>query len=116
VSDRTSNPRPRVKAKKERTARVVSRFSNGQILVEIEDRFPRSVKLTHYYVTPLASDYGVAFRFSKFACEGGEEYHVNVGGEGEPASCDCLGHLKHGHKTTCRHVACARALIAAGKL
>jgi hypothetical protein len=109
-----SSPRPRVKPA--RFVRVLSRFSNGQILVEIEDRYPRSYKLTHYYLTSLPADFGRAFRFSKFACEGGEEYHVNVGGEGEPASCDCLGHLKHGHKTVCRHVACTRALIAAGKL
>jgi hypothetical protein len=109
-----SSRRPRVKPA--RFVRVLSTFSNGQILVEIEDRYPRSFKLTHYYITPLPADYGRAFRFSKFACEGGEEYFVNIGDSSAPASCDCLGHLKHGHKTTCRHVACARALIAEGDL
>jgi hypothetical protein len=105
-----------VKSKKARFVRVLSRFFDGQVLIEIEDRFPRSHKLTHYYVTCLPADFGRAFRFSKFACEGGEEYHVNVGDDSNPASCECKGHLQHGHKTVCRHVACARALLAVGKL
>jgi hypothetical protein len=33
-----------------------------------------------------------------------------------PASCECLGHLRHGHRIVCKHIACTRALLQAGKL
>lgn len=99
-----------------RFARVVSRLACGTLLVVLEDRRPRSSKLTHYYLERMEADYGRAFRFRKFGTEGGEVYEVNIGGDGEPSSCECMGHLAHGHKTVCRHVAAARALLAAGKL
>jgi hypothetical protein len=106
----------RIAKKPIRLIHVLTRFDTGTLLVEIEDRRPTTSKRTHYYVAPIPADFGKGFRFSKFTCEGGEVYAVNIGDKDEPASCECLGHLRHGHKTMCRHVAAAQALIEAGKL
>ena len=102
--------------KSARFARVLGRLDNGELMVEVEDRRPTTSKFSHYYISPIPADYGKAFRFEKFAAEGGEVYAVNLGDEREPASCECLGHLRFGHKTVCRHIASARALVGAGKL
>jgi hypothetical protein len=40
----------------------------------------------------------------------------NTGDENHPPSCECMGHLHHGHCTVCEHIACARKLIAEGNL
>ena len=45
-----------------------------------------------------------------YGCKG------HLGDKDSAPSCECKGHLQHGHKTVCRHLACVRALIAAGKL
>jgi hypothetical protein len=99
-----------------RFARVLARLESGELMVAVEDRRPTTSKFSHYYVAPMSADYGRAFKFEKFGVEGGDVYAVNLGGDGEPATCECLGHLRHGHKTVCRHIASARALIEAGKL
>lgn len=96
-----------------RFARVVSRLARGLLLVELVERRPRSSKIDRYQVARLSCDYGTAFRVAKV---GGEVYAVNLGGDGEPPSCECLGFLAHGTKTVCKHVASLRALLAAGKL
>ena len=100
-------PRP----KPARFARVLCRVSPAECMVELEERRPRSSKSCCYWVRRLASDYGTAFRFEKF---GGESYELNLDESGD--TCECMGFLAHGHKTVCRHVAAAKALIAAGKL
>ncbi len=108
-------PRP----KKERFARVLSpRLLSGDMLVEVLERTSPTAEPTYtcYYVREISADFGRAFRWEKFVCQGGEVYHVNVGDDNHPASCECLGHLKHGHKTVCKHVACTHKLIAEGKL
>ena len=95
-----------------RVLRILARLQSGSLLIEVEERGPLSSKAAHYYVDPIPADFGRAFRFSKFECQGGEVHETNVGGEGEPAQCDCLGHQRWGHKTVCRHVAAVRALQA----
>ncbi len=59
------------------------------------------------------------FRLTKFArdIKPGEptNYDVVISPDGFD-SCECLGHLRHGHKTVCRHVAAVRCLIAKGKI
>jgi hypothetical protein len=72
--------------------------------------------LTGYYLAALPSDFGLAFRLEKFGIEGGAVYHVNLDPQTGQHSCECLGHVKHGHKTRCKHVASLLALRAAGKL
>ena len=77
-------------------------------------REPKTVT-DHYFVLPLPADYGLAFELTKLVPGKGAEsrYHVNLGGEGEPASCECKGFLSHGH---CRHVSGLTALRLAGRL
>jgi hypothetical protein len=100
--------------KKTRTATVLSKFDNGTTLVEITERGPRSVSVSLYCVAPLASDYGKAFQWTGIAKKAGSNYAACL--DGKASSCDCLGHLQHGRKTVCRHLACTRALLEAGKL
>jgi hypothetical protein len=68
--------------------------------------------LTCYYLYPMPSDFGSAFRLDKFGTQGGETYHVNLADDGRH-SCECLGFLHHGH---CKHVAGLLALRRAGRL
>ena len=115
------SPAPAVKpnrSKPARFARILATFPNGTRLVEIEERGPRSLlKLTHYYVSPLPAEFGKAFRWAKFAHQGGEVRDVNIGdGAEHPASCECLGHERWSHRTVCRHIACTRKLLDEGKL
>ena len=77
-------------------------------LVHITDGKGRS----DYWFDVIPSDFGVAFRARKIwqandFAEGA--YDVLV--DGEQSSCECMGHLRHGH---CRHVDAARKLIEAG--
>jgi hypothetical protein len=120
-----SSPVPAVKTtrqsrpKKIRTVTVLNPcLPSGAVLVEVcECSNPTAEpKLTHYYVHAIAADFGRGFRWDKFACQGGEVYHVNIGDESHPASCECLGHLHHGDRTVCKHIAATRALFAEGKL
>jgi hypothetical protein len=71
---------------------------------------------TGYYLSALPSDFGLAFKLEKFGIEGGEIYHVNLDTQTGNHSCECLGHVKHGHKIRCKHVASLLALRGAGKL
>jgi hypothetical protein len=72
-----------------------------------------------YYLEAIPADFGVAFRLTKLEhqVEAGmpDHYHVHLDPRGRH-SCECLGHLRHGHKTVCRHVAACVALVANGKL
>jgi hypothetical protein len=72
-----------------------------------------------YYLQKLPADFGVAFRLTKLAhqVEAGmpESYHIHLDPRGRH-SCECLGHLRHWHKTVCRHVAACAALVASGRL
>jgi hypothetical protein len=71
-----------------------------------------------YYLERLPSDIGgKAFRLTKVAHQvdgGPDHYDVRLDGAGH--SCECLGHLRHGHKTVCKHAACLRALVASGRI
>jgi hypothetical protein len=67
-----------------------------------------------YWVKPIPCDYGTAFELEKFSDE--TVYHVNIGGEDGHPSCECAGHLRWGHRTTCKHIASLTALVAAGRI
>jgi hypothetical protein len=81
---------------------------------------PRSFEVFQYWLSSLDSDFGAAYLFTKFAAieKDGEpnEYHVNLDFERGFHTCECKGHLHHGHKTQCKHIAGLLALINAGKL
>jgi hypothetical protein len=105
-----SNPVPSVKPG--RTVRVLERTA-GLVLLEIR----QGKKASRYWLTRIPSEVGPAFRFEKFEVHGGERYDVCLGTDPhEPPSCECKGHIRWGHRTTCRHLACLYALAAAGKL
>jgi hypothetical protein len=63
---------------------------------------------------PSPATSAAPFRWEKFSVEGGETYHVCL--DGDRATCECKGHLAHGHRTVCKHVTCTRKLIEQGKL
>ena len=67
----------------------------------------------HYYLRPLASDFGLAFDLEKFATEGGDTYHVLLSLADGKHSCECKGFLRW---SRCKHVAGLLALRQAGKL
>jgi hypothetical protein len=66
-------------------------------------------KATDYYLTGIPSDFGRGFRLEKMGAE--ETYHVNL--DADRQTCECKGHLRHGH---CKHADGLAALIAASKL
>jgi hypothetical protein len=66
-----------------------------------------------YFVLPLASDFGRAFRLEKFSGELAETYHVNLDMEQGKHLCDCKGSQSWGR---CKHVDGLAALLKAGKL
>jgi len=70
-------------------------------------------KAVAYVLTEIDAGYAErAFRFEKV--EDGEAYHVSLERQGH--TCECLGHLRHGHRTTCKHIAAVLKLIETGKL
>jgi hypothetical protein len=72
---------------------------------------------TFYRLESLESDFGQAFRLSKADNGNGEPevYDVNLMAGGR-STCECLGFLHHGHKTTCKHVAALFQLQKRGLL
>jgi hypothetical protein len=72
---------------------------------------------TDYYLTPLPSDFGRAFRLEKFSTQGVETYHVLL--NGGHSTCECKGFLKHGmckDGRGCKHIASLTALKERGKV
>jgi hypothetical protein len=75
-------------------------------------RIVQDDKPAHYWVEPLMSDWGLAYRLEKAGEEGDDAYDVLLENE-QDGSCTCPGHTYHGY---CRHVDACRALLTAGKL
>lgn len=73
---------------------------------------------TSYWVEPIRHDDPAvrAFRVSKLRTSPPpaplENYDVTVSPSGD--SCECLGHLRWGHRTPCKHTAAVRVLIQRG--
>jgi hypothetical protein len=72
---------------------------------------------TAYHLEALDSDFGAAYRLSKADNGDGtpEVYDVCLI-QGGRSTCECLGFLHHGHKTTCKHVAALFQLQKRGLL
>jgi hypothetical protein len=107
-----ATPTPRVKAKAPRFVRVLSAVS-GNLFLQITEgkEGTKAHKTSKYHVEPLACDFGRAYRWQKADEDGGDVYELNLGDSDNPASCECPGHLKWGHKTECKHLACTRVLV-----
>jgi hypothetical protein len=102
-------PRPRVKPS--RTARVSAGTPQGVRVLTLTV----GNAATLYFLRKLPSDFGTAFELEKF--DGTGTYAVNLDTDvAGHATCECLGHLRWGYRTTCRHVAALRSLIKSGKL
>ncbi len=75
-----------------------------------------SIDGTGYDLTPVPSDWGLAYRLRRHGVTGeglaNGVYDVLVEDTGE-AHCDCPGHTRWGH---CKHVAALRTLAAEGLL
>jgi hypothetical protein len=107
----TQTSKTRTRKPIEKHARI-STAVNGCFAVELTVGTSR----TAYYLQPLPSDFGRAFRLTKFAGTPGTDkeaaaYEVCLDGPG--SQCSCKGYLRHGR---CKHVAGLLALVAAGKL
>ncbi len=94
-----------------RTARISSAI-NGCFALELTSGKDRC----GYWVEPMPSDFGRAFKLRKFDTTPGtdeeaQSYDVCLDGIG--SDCSCKGFLRHGH---CKHVEGLLALAAAGKL
>ncbi|MFL5909284.1 MAG: hypothetical protein ACJ768_01755 [Gaiellaceae bacterium] len=72
------------------------------------------VRDTKYHLREIDVDFGRGFTLEKFSTDGGDVYSVHLDSTGD--SCTCLGHLRWGHKTVCKHIGAVRALIAAKRL
>jgi hypothetical protein len=89
----------------------------ARLCIRPEGTAPGIVRLTvgnaaqDYFLTPIAADYGRGFVLEKLGIDAAGKYAVNIDGEGR--TCECKGHLRHGH---CKHSDGIAALIAAGWL
>jgi hypothetical protein len=104
----TQTRKPRQRRSHERTVKVLSEPTAADPRTFI--RLTQDGKASHYWVSPLASDFGRAFRFEKPEI-GGDAYDVLL--EQGADSCTCKGHTYGGY---CKHADCCKALLAAGKL
>ena len=108
MSTTTATRKPRQRRMHERTVKILAGPSIGDPRTFI--CLTQDGKASHYWLSPLASDFGRAFRFEKPEIDG-DVYDVLLEHDGD--SCTCKGHTHHGY---CKHVDCCKALIAAGKL
>lgn len=105
--------KPRQRRQHERSVKLIIPACNEQPACV---RITQDGKAAHYWISPLASDWGLAYRFERAGEEAteavGESYDVLLENE-QDASCTCPGHTFGGY---CKHVDATRALLAAGKL
>jgi hypothetical protein len=89
---------------------------NLDILTLIIGEGEKQTRQDYYLYRIDGAAFGLAFKVEKLMVDGGDVYHVNLDPANGHHSCECLGHVKHGHKTRCKHVASLLALRAAGRL
>jgi hypothetical protein len=65
----------------------------------------------HYWLAEVASDFGRAFRLTKWSSEGSGEYDILL--DGIQSQCECKGWLRWGH---CKHVESLSALVNHGRI
>ena len=110
--------KPRQRRHHERSVKVIiPALHLGEPLTLV--RITQDGKAAHYWVSPLASDFGIAYRVERHGGEAhevkgnaSESYDLLLENE-QDSSCTCPGHSYHGY---CKHVDAVRALLRAGKL
>src|SRR5262249_11567121 len=110
----TQTRKPRQRRPKARTVNLLLLIGpldiNGVLRITEEGKEPL------FFVDRIASEVGGAgFRLTKFQQHqrGDDDAVYNVLLAGTRSTCECKGHVRHGH---CRHVESLTALRAAGKL
>ena len=103
----------RTRQAKTRKIGVVERHGNHSLL-EIVESNSTTAKAEYYLCEEFTPGWGTtAYRLEKFD---GTQYDVLIDDQSGHHACDCPGHVQHGHRTRCKHVAGIVALRAAGKL
>jgi hypothetical protein len=88
-----------------------------RLCVRPEGASPGVVRITvgkehaDYFLTLIPADFGRGFTVEKVGLDAAGKYAVNI--DREKKTCDCKGHLRHGH---CKHADGLAALIARGLL
>jgi hypothetical protein len=107
----------RRKVERQRTCRIFNHDpKTNACLVRID----QDGTSDHYHVIEVEADFGQGFRMTKHVLHDDgsqtieEPYHVLLAGK--HSTCECMGHLRWGRKTICKHIAALTALKTAGKL
>jgi hypothetical protein len=96
---------------KSRTAHLSPKGESGRYILTLS----QDKTATVYWLSVLEADFGLAYRLEKFS--DGSTYDINVClADPRHSSCECLGFLRWGHKTICKHVACLVALRSSGRI
>ncbi len=114
MSTVTQTRQPRQRRPKVRTVNLI--LPIGPLKVNGVLRLTEDGKETLFFVDRIASEVGGAgFRLTKFEMHqrGEEDATYDVLLDGARSTCECKGHVRHGH---CRHVEALTALQTAGKL
>ena len=113
MSESTRSSRPRKpKSKPARSCRVSPANEAGRRLLTIFVGTGPALKTFAYMLEEVVCDFGRGFSLDKM--DGEAPYSVHLDSTGD--SCTCLGHLRHGHKTVCKHIGAVKTLIANGRL
>ena len=110
VATCTRQRKPR--SKPERHVRVFAEHKGERLL-----QLTVGQEVFLYHLTGLPSDFGRAFQLEKFACDGGEIYHVNL--NGQHSTCECKGFLRWGmgkEGQGCKHIAALQVLVNRGRI
>jgi hypothetical protein len=105
----TTPTRPKL----QRSCRLLD-MGEGRLALVMTFAGPKSLHQVRYHLSPIpGSDDGWEIR--KFSCdlgpnEEGNPYAIDL----VDGTCECVGHLRHGHRTVCRHLASLRALRERG--
>jgi len=102
--------KPRQRRPHERSVKVLITPCPGQPSLYI--RITQDGEAAHYWVDPMPSDWGIAYRLEKPGFEGTDTYDVLLENE-QDGSCTCKAGTYHGF---CKHQEALRALYRAGRL
>ena len=108
-------PVHRARVKPIRTANLTPLMSSGEHILTLTDGVGEQAKRAHYHLSCQRCDFGRGFRLEKLSLQGSTVYHVCLATDGKH-TCDCLGHLRWGHRTICKHIASITTLTEQGRI
>ena len=101
---RTRRPRPKPERRVRLAVALNAEGKNGLLSITV------GKAVASYHLSAIPSDWGTAFSVEKIGGTDGP-YHVCL--TGMARTCDCIGHLAHGH---CKHADGIACLMQLGKL